>query len=47
MSAERSVTVDVHAHVLLPSLQAGVEQRAPELVAEAAALSCGATARRA
>ncbi|WP_047520173.1 amidohydrolase family protein [Microbacterium sp. ZOR0019] len=38
MSAERSVTVDVHAHVLLPSLQAGVEQRAPELVAEAAAL---------
>jgi len=33
-----AVTVDVHAHVLLPSLQAGVEQRAPELVAEAAEL---------
>ncbi|WP_345800735.1 amidohydrolase family protein [Microbacterium sp. AZCO] len=32
-----SVT-DVHAHVLLPSLQAEVEARAPELVKEAAAL---------
>lgn len=32
------MTVDVHAHVLLPSLQAGVETRAPELVKEAAAL---------
>ena len=32
------MTVDVHAHVLLPSLQAGVEARVPELVAEAAAL---------
>ena len=30
--------VDVHAHVLLPSLQAGVEARVPELVAEAATL---------
>ena len=29
---------DVHAHVLLPSLQAEVERRAPELVREAAAL---------
>ena len=29
---------DVHAHVLLPSLQAEVERRAPELVQEAAAL---------
>lgn len=38
MSGESRVVVDVHAHVLLPSLQAGVEQRAPELVAEAAAL---------
>jgi aminocarboxymuconate-semialdehyde decarboxylase len=34
----RNGVVDVHAHVLLPSLQAGVEQRVPELVAEAAAL---------
>lgn len=32
------MTVDVHAHVLLPSLQAGVEARVPELVQEAAAL---------
>jgi len=32
------MTVDVHAHVLLPSLQAGVEARAPELVQEAAAI---------
>ncbi|WP_194421263.1 amidohydrolase family protein [Microbacterium abyssi] len=32
------MTIDVHAHVLLPSLQAGVEARAPELVQEAAAL---------
>ncbi|MFD5214287.1 amidohydrolase family protein [Microbacterium sp. NPDC058345] len=38
MSGGLNVIVDVHAHVLLPSLQAGVEQRAPELVAEAAAL---------
>ena len=29
---------DVHAHVLLPSLQAEVEARVPELVKEAAAL---------
>lgn len=29
---------DVHAHLLLPSVQEQVEQRAPELVAEAAAL---------
>jgi aminocarboxymuconate-semialdehyde decarboxylase len=29
---------DVHAHLLLPSIQAAVEERAPELVAEAAAL---------
>lgn len=32
------MTTDVHAHVLLPSLQAEVERRAPELVREAAAL---------
>jgi len=32
------MTVDVHAHLLLPSLQAAVQQRAPEFVAEAAAL---------
>jgi aminocarboxymuconate-semialdehyde decarboxylase len=32
------VITDVHAHVLLPSLQAEVERRAPELVKEAAAL---------
>jgi len=32
------MTVDVHAHLLLPSLQAAVAERAPELVAEAAAL---------
>jgi aminocarboxymuconate-semialdehyde decarboxylase len=32
------MTTDVHAHVLLPSLQAEVERRAPELVQEAAAL---------
>lgn len=32
------LVTDVHAHVLLPSLQAEVESRAPELVAEAAAL---------
>lgn len=32
------MSVDVHAHVLLPSLQAEVERRAPELVREAAAL---------
>lgn len=38
MSGESRAVVDVHAHVLLPSLQAGVEQRAPELVADAAAL---------
>lgn len=30
--------VDVHAHVMLPSLQAGVEARAPEFVREAATL---------
>ena len=29
---------DVHAHLLLPSVQAAVEERAPELVKEAAAL---------
>jgi aminocarboxymuconate-semialdehyde decarboxylase len=29
---------DVHAHLLMPSLQAEIERRAPELVAEAAAL---------
>ena len=40
MSAEttRGGVTDVHAHVLLPSLQAAVEQRSPEGVAEAAAL---------
>jgi aminocarboxymuconate-semialdehyde decarboxylase len=32
------VITDVHAHLLLPSVQEQVEQRAPELVAEAAAL---------
>lgn len=32
------MTTDVHAHMLLPSLQAEVERRAPELVREAAAL---------
>jgi len=32
------MTVDVHAHLLLPSLQAAVAERAPALVAEAAAL---------
>ena len=32
------MTTAVHAHVLLPSLQAEVERRAPELVREAAAL---------
>jgi aminocarboxymuconate-semialdehyde decarboxylase len=32
------MTTDVHAHILLPSLQAAVESRAPELVKEAAAL---------
>ncbi|GEK87399.1 amidohydrolase family protein [Microbacterium aerolatum] len=32
------MTIDIHAHVLLPSLQAGVEARMPELVEEAAAL---------
>lgn len=32
------MTVDVHAHLLLPSLQAAIEEKAPELVAEAAAL---------
>lgn len=32
------MTVDVHAHLLLPSIGAEVEARAPELVAEAAAL---------
>ncbi|WP_394551988.1 amidohydrolase family protein [Agromyces sp. MMS24-JH15] len=32
------LVTDVHAHVLLPSLQAEVERRAPELAAEAAAL---------
>ncbi|HEY8590492.1 MAG TPA: amidohydrolase family protein [Naasia sp.] len=32
------MTTDVHAHLLLPSLQAEVERRAPELVKEAAAL---------
>lgn len=32
------MTTDVHAHVLLPSLQAEVQRRAPELYAEAAAL---------
>ena len=32
------MTTDVHAHVLLPSLQAEVERRAPELFREAAAL---------
>ncbi|WP_432512113.1 amidohydrolase family protein [Kineococcus sp. SYSU DK001] len=32
------MSVDVHAHVLLPELHAAVEQRAPELVAAAAAL---------
>lgn len=32
------MTTDVHAHVLLPSLQAEVERKAPELVREAAAL---------
>lgn len=30
--------IDVHAHLLLPSVQAEVQHRAPELVAEAAAL---------
>ena len=38
MSARDSGVVDVHAHVLLPSLHAEVERRAPDLVAEAAAL---------
>lgn len=32
------MTTDVHAHVLLPSLQAEVERRVPDLVREAAAL---------
>nr|WP_314840912.1 amidohydrolase family protein [uncultured Microbacterium sp.] len=32
------MTTDVHAHVLLPSLQAEVERRAPDLVREAAEL---------
>ena len=32
------MTTDVHAHLLLPSVQAEVERRAPELVAEAADL---------
>lgn len=32
------MTTDVHAHLLLPALHAEVEQRAPQLVAEAAAL---------
>jgi aminocarboxymuconate-semialdehyde decarboxylase len=32
------VITDVHAHLLLPAVQEQVEQRAPELVAEAAAL---------
>ncbi len=32
------MTTDVHAHLLLPALQAEVERRAPELVQEAAAL---------
>ncbi|MFG6402441.1 MULTISPECIES: amidohydrolase family protein [unclassified Microbacterium] len=33
-----SPTTDVHAHLLMPSLHAEVERRAPELVAQAAAL---------
>jgi aminocarboxymuconate-semialdehyde decarboxylase len=32
------MTTDVHAHLLMPALQAEVERRAPELVQEAAAL---------
>lgn len=32
------MTTDVHAHLLMPGLHAEVERRAPELVAEAAAL---------
>ncbi|WP_036280155.1 amidohydrolase family protein [Microbacterium sp. CH12i] len=36
-TADARVT-DVHAHLLLPSIQAAVEARVPELVAEAAAL---------
>ncbi|MBF4635313.1 amidohydrolase [Agreia pratensis] len=32
------MTTDVHAHLLLPALQAHVEQQAPQLVAEAAEL---------
>lgn len=32
------MTTDVHAHVLLPSLQAEIERRVPDLVREAAAL---------
>lgn len=36
--SERHDVTDVHAHILLPSLQAAVEARAPEGVREAAAL---------
>ena len=38
MTGVKAGVIDVHAHVLLPSLHAEVERRAPDLVAEAAAL---------
>lgn len=38
MSAVGVGTIDVHAHILLPSLHAEVERRVPDLVAEAAEL---------
>jgi aminocarboxymuconate-semialdehyde decarboxylase len=38
MSSAPAPITDVHAHVLLPGLHAAVERRAPDLVAEAAAL---------
>jgi aminocarboxymuconate-semialdehyde decarboxylase len=38
MTGRGHAATDVHAHLLMPSLQAEIERRAPELVAEAAAL---------